>query len=288
MGTRVTLFVVGSVAVAGVVISYFNTADEATWSVRLTEVALACATLAVASRVRGDPWQSGPVEQTGAWVGPADPLNVGDRVLAPDAGSWWRAEVTQLHGGGVVGVHYLGWGSEYDRLFLQTQLQLEGAAQPRNAGQQAGARTGARAWLIVSFLFLALLGLFLSLAAHLFAVLGLPPALGVATWGLHVGIFVVVPAAILAGGRWGHPPGCWLSRMTAPLFAYAFINFFTFFVMASLVAHPGQSVPQSVGLRGFSGHWMVFYAAAASMLWSAIAPNDLPAAEQPGDPPNRP
>jgi hypothetical protein len=144
---------------------------------------------------------------------------------------------------------------------------------------------------------LATIGLAASVVVHGLSLLGKPlqdafPAI----WGLHVGIFLVfIPAVLelrntsdrtdpLALMR-GVPP--WAAALVGFLFIYAFINFFTSFTGAAAGSpeiRDGQYVLMNKGrfvraltfdeyvqgraniLRGFSGHWMVFYAVAAVVL----------------------
>lgn len=137
--------------------------------------------------------------------------------------------------------------------------------------------------LIVPFLALAAVGLVLSLVAHGCAWLGEPQPLGMATWGLHLGVFVVWLPALLASGQMVRGArredawrvalrGCprWMRWMTTAFFVYAFVNFMlNFGVMAPAGKQPeGGDMPPAV-FRMFSGHWMAFYSAALAMLYSS-------------------
>lgn len=130
------------------------------------------------------------------------------------------------------------------------------------------------------FAVLSLAGLVLSLYVHINALMGgqMPPT----TWGLHVGIFVVwFPAVFVAQRRVGNTrrkdfwkvalKGApdWMRYLIYGLFVYAFLNFFVF--IASAPAHNSSSGGEESPSvwRGFSGHWMVFYAAAFAILYSA-------------------
>lgn len=137
--------------------------------------------------------------------------------------------------------------------------------------------------LLLPFLVLAVVGLVLSLAVHVVALFGQQQPLGEAVWALHIGIFVVCLPAMLVSYRlvkefkykdmWraalrGCPP--WMRRLTAAFGVYAAVNF----VIFAALAPPGEAgrvvnAPPIV-LRGFSGHWMVFYSAAAAMFYSAV------------------
>jgi len=135
--------------------------------------------------------------------------------------------------------------------------------------------------LLYPFVYLSALGLVLSIIVHVAALLGLN--VSSAAIMLHLGIFVVwLPAVITSNtslknqyGRkdvWkyilrGSPK--WMRYMTFGFFYYAFINFAIFVFMPHTVAPDAGDMPPFV-MRGFSGHWMAFYSAAFSILYSAI------------------
>jgi hypothetical protein len=134
---------------------------------------------------------------------------------------------------------------------------------------------------------LAAVGFVLSMSAHLLAVFGIAIPGGGWVWGLHVGIFVVfLPAVVVSSqaSRFGNRrdfwklalAGCppWMRYALYGLFAYAVINFVFFATNASQHAAPGSTAPPSV-IRGFSGHWMAFYAAAFTILYSRIQAPEL-------------
>ncbi|HEV8583724.1 MAG TPA: hypothetical protein VGT02_02035 [Methylomirabilota bacterium] len=119
-------------------------------------------------------------------------------------------------------------------------------------------------------------GLVLSVLVHLSAVAGGPNPLGRAAWLLHGGIFVVWLPAVLCAQRltrdarrsdfWrvalrGCPP--WMRYMAYAFFAYAMLNFVLFITGAF-----GDRDDEIVSVRGFSGHWMVFYSVALVLLYS--------------------
>jgi hypothetical protein len=52
----------------------------------------------------------------------------------------------------------------------------------------------------------------------------------------------------------------WARIMVGVLFAYCLINFVSFLWMAH--QYPKREVPLALELRGFSGHWMMFYGVA--------------------------
>jgi hypothetical protein len=137
------------------------------------------------------------------------------------------------------------------------------------------------AFAIFPFMVLAAIGLLLSIAAHVIALLGLPIPGGKLVWSLHIGIFVVWLPAVLVASRanrgkprsdlWktvlsGCPP--WMRYAGYGLFAYAIANFIWFMVVSSSNPAPAGDAP-SLEIRGFSGHWMVFYGVAFAILFSA-------------------
>jgi hypothetical protein len=149
-------------------------------------------------------------------------------------------------------------------------------------------------YLVKPVLVLSALGLFLSLIAHITALAGLDLHLGNWIFVLHGGIFIVwFPAVILAMrlGRgktrspWGFGfaswkqvlAGCppWMTYLLIGLFIYALLNFF--FFMGNVSTHvslDGQPASTDV-IRGFSGHWLVFYSAAFAIAYSAFKRPEL-------------
>jgi len=129
---------------------------------------------------------------------------------------------------------------------------------------------------------LAAIGFILSVTAHVMALLGIPIPGGGLVWGLHIGIFVVWIPTVLVGNRMTRGTnrkdfwkttlvGCpvWMQRALHVVFFYAIFNFIYFLITTS--SHPkitGVAPPSIV--RGFSGHWMLFYGAAFATLYSAI------------------
>lgn len=131
-------------------------------------------------------------------------------------------------------------------------------------------------------MFLAALGFILSVTAHVMALAGIPFPGGGLVWGLHIGIFVVWIPAVIVGNRatrysnrkdyWKTTTaGCplWMRRALYVLFYYAIINFILFIVSTAGEPKTTGAAPPSV-IRGFSGHWMIFYGAAFATLYSAI------------------
>ena len=144
--------------------------------------------------------------------------------------------------------------------------------------------TGLMRNVTLPFMLLAAIGLGLSLYAHVLALLNLPFPWGESVWFLHVGIFVVWFPAVLIAQRLVRNSsqkdfwkvallGCphWMRIAGVVLFAYAILNFLFFALSASNGAQSGEAS----NIRGFSGHWLIFYGAAFAILYSARARPDL-------------
>lgn len=135
--------------------------------------------------------------------------------------------------------------------------------------------------ILVPLLALAAMGFLCSVLVHIAALVGFVPPGGNAVFALHVGIFVVwFPVVFLAmrisQGQRGFKSwvpllsGCpvWFRGLLLALFAYTFLNFFLAF--NGEVGHQQQSDALAPAtLRGFSGHWMLFYAAGFGVLLTA-------------------
>ena len=131
-------------------------------------------------------------------------------------------------------------------------------------------------------LLLAGVGFLLSVMAHLMGLCGKVLPGGGLVWLLHIGIFVVWPPAILISNNQRRDPAhkahwepliaggpIWMRRAIKVLFAYAIVNFLLF--MAGTFAHPKPKGPAPPSIvRGFSGHWMVFYGVAFVTFYSAV------------------
>lgn len=153
-----------------------------------------------------------------------------------------------------------------------------------------------------TFLVLAAAGLALSLAAHASTFLGVNPNRQFpATWLLHLGIFVVFVPAVIASimmargaskNEWWQRvkrfAPAWLQGLVGLFFAYAFFNFFFSLLYLNEGGVPGKKegdlVLHSHGkvirkltpdefekheayvVRGFSGHWMLFYSVSLMIL----------------------
>ncbi len=148
------------------------------------------------------------------------------------------------------------------------------------------ARKSVMKLLLFPFTIIAGAGFLLSLAAHLLALNGKSLPVGGWIWMLHVGIFAVWLPAILINRRKGqnslrkedlgramNGAPRWMRGTLLVVFVYALFNFALF--MGSTI---GQSrghkkdrspAPPAV-IRGFSGHWMVFYGAAFVTFYSAL------------------
>jgi hypothetical protein len=137
-------------------------------------------------------------------------------------------------------------------------------------------------FLLIPFLILSLVGFLLSVSAHVLSLFGQMPPGGQLVMTLHVGIFVVWIPTVLLGARvtknssrknfWkimlsGCPTG--MRYVLYGLFGYAFVNFILFVGSTSSGHQPSEGLDPGI-VRGFSGHWMVFYWAAFSTLCSVI------------------
>ncbi len=136
--------------------------------------------------------------------------------------------------------------------------------------------------LLYPFIFLSAVGLILSIIAHISALLGIDLGIGSKVFILHIGIFVVWLPTVLVMQKM--TKGCkqsdiwkvaligcpdWMKKVTYGIIGYAIINFviFMFLVPNHPTNHSGAATPETV--RGFSGHWMVFYSVAIAVMYSA-------------------
>jgi hypothetical protein len=131
-------------------------------------------------------------------------------------------------------------------------------------------------------MFVAGAGFCLSLIAHLLALFGVAMPGGGIVWLLHVGIFVVwIPAVFASKGKLRDIPrkehmkammrDCplWMRRAVTIMFVYALINFVLFMLSTAGHPKPTGAAPPSV-IRGFSGHWMLFYSVAFATFYSLM------------------
>jgi len=132
------------------------------------------------------------------------------------------------------------------------------------------------------FMLLSAVGLALSVASHLAALTGLPIPGGDLVWGLHIGIFVVaVPMIVVANRMARHGKrseiwkialsGCptWARNALYALVAYAVLNFTLGMINKPESPDGSHALDVTTAVRLFSGHWMVFYALALAILYSA-------------------
>ena len=135
--------------------------------------------------------------------------------------------------------------------------------------------------VLIAFSVLAGIGLVCSLAVHAASLAGIA-LFGGDAFALHAGIFVVwIPAVIVAHRQtrdfkrkdfWkaalrGCPP--WMRGLSYGFFAYALVNFAYFIITTAGAGAKHSGAPDAATLRGFSGHWMAFYSAAMSILYSS-------------------
>jgi hypothetical protein len=157
--------------------------------------------------------------------------------------------------------------------------------------------------------FIAVFGLVSSAVAHFSTFLGInPQRVFPPVWALHFLIFVVWVPVVFSCRKictknnqkdfWKiamrNAPG-WMKVLSVVLFAYAFFNFFfTIFILneggvpseleGKKVIHSHGKVireltneeyeaHQAYNVRTFSGHWMIFYAAGMTVLYSKMKGN---------------
>ena len=118
----------------------------------------------------------------------------------------------------------------------------------------------------------AAVGFVASVACHITGWLQVEPIGGKRVFVLHIGILVLWFPLVMMANRTMPKPGRgnvehlmaelpkWARNAVSVLFVYALLNFAYFIYCTN--QYPKHKVPFSVELRGFSGHWMVFYSAA--------------------------
>ena len=137
---------------------------------------------------------------------------------------------------------------------------------------------------IDSLLTITILAFAWSLAAHVFSLLGIPILGDRAPIALHFGMFIVgVPTALIVRRfvRRSQIDAWRLLRRSCPrwmritvlvLFVYAFLSFFILFVRRA-TARSGPVLDErearALAIRAFSGHWVFFYFAIGTTLYSA-------------------
>ena len=123
---------------------------------------------------------------------------------------------------------------------------------------------------------LAGVGFVLALVVHVLAWFHIVLPIGGAVWVLHVAIFALwFPLVFLSrdpsGERakrrdLGEGLPAWCSAVMIAVFAYAIGNFVFFMVQSGQYPKgvEAEARPEWFELRGFSGHWLVFYG------WSVV------------------
>ena len=137
--------------------------------------------------------------------------------------------------------------------------------------------------ILYPLMLLAGAGFALSLAAHAIAWAGMPLPGGALVWALHIGVFVVwIPTVFVCVKTTRYADrndfwkvalsGCpaWMKKALYVLVAYAVCNFIVQILTSTThgVQTMGDAPPAVI--RGFSGHWMVFYGTAFAVLYSVI------------------
>ena len=149
-----------------------------------------------------------------------------------------------------------------------------------------------------AFSIFAFAGFFTSLLVHLTTFFGIDPSKHVSwVWALHLGVFIVfIPMLFVQGlvpkkDFWAKVFAAmprWAGYAVKALFAYAVINFVLFLFLSKggvpdvrdgkYVLHNHGEVIRELSedeyelqkayvVRGFSGHWMVFYLVPALTFW---------------------
>jgi len=120
---------------------------------------------------------------------------------------------------------------------------------------------------------IAAVGFLASVACHLMGWLHIEPPWGKSVFVLHVGFLVLWFPLVMFANRTMPKPGRgnfehllallpkWVRTFIYGLGIYALLNF-AYFIF-STQQYPKHGVPFSIELRGFSGHWMLFYGIAA-------------------------
>jgi hypothetical protein len=127
---------------------------------------------------------------------------------------------------------------------------------------------------------LSLVGLVLSIVTHVLSWMN-RVFLGEAIWGLHMAAIAMgVPAVLVSQALTRDFPyhdwwravyrGCpaWMRKAVGAFGIYAVVNFVVFFFVESSGGHVAERSTTPVVIRGFSGHWMFFYAAFFGIFFS--------------------
>lgn len=176
---------------------------------------------------------------------------------------------------------------EHDRLMERLQREISPAHPHLKFTGPDGPPTPVMKAVFGFFMVLAGCGLALSVVVHGLALAGVSLLGGNLFWLLHAGVFLVWGAAMIASMQMTRGvtrkdfwkvalADCpvWMRRGCFVLFCYAILNFAVCLIVASL----DESEPRGNGggyvdpdaMRLFSGHWMVFYAAAFAVLCSRV------------------
>lgn len=155
---------------------------------------------------------------------------------------------------------------------------------PSEATAEAGPRRPPPSWRetgLYVLLALSALGLAASAAIHLVAWFG--RTLPAGAMGLHLGPFVLLPLIIIVTGEWrllsrrrnawnealSFCPQ-WIRRAIGVVTVYSIANFVWFMFHAPPKQEGVDAVVPAVVARGFSGHWMIFYALAVGLCASEL------------------
>ena len=121
------------------------------------------------------------------------------------------------------------------------------------------------------FAFFSAAGFILSLVVHILGLLNRIPFFGWFAMLLHLGIFVAILGAVVAFLRLRRSEGkgfwkralraspVWMRWGFVLIFIYALGNFFIFWNELFTLQGKSPNEVMAVVLRGFSGHWLVFY-----------------------------
>jgi hypothetical protein len=148
---------------------------------------------------------------------------------------------------------------------------------------------------LLPFIIFAATGLVLSMVVHLLGYFGMVLPIKDAVFGLHMGIFIIwIPVVALNKERnrndvFKQGPK-WMQRALTVVFVYAMASFIYFIATAPSRGEKKNSVgkpaPANV-VRGFSGHWILFYSAGLAALWNArVARREIPPLRPPLKPQN--
>src|SRR5258708_3041163 len=144
------------------------------------------------------------------------------------------------------------------------------------------------------FAILSAIGFAVSAMCHVYGWLERDPPGGEAVKLLHIGIFAVWIPLVIVGKRVARVEGKlqfeelsrevpkWAGVALQLVFVYGLANFVYFIYLTS--RYPKHGVPLFLTLRGFSGHWMIFYGF-ATLGYTALArlarKRNAPGAERP-------